>query len=114
MDLLNLIGAFGLGSVVTALAQSLLRLIESKRALRFSERKEAYVGLWSAMHRSETERTEAAALNVGHWVARCHLVAPPDVRSAADGLIDTKPGTPERQLCVKQLLSAMRADLGIS
>ena len=114
MDWLQILGAIGIGSVITVLAQWGLTRFDAKRSLRFNERKEAYIGLWLAMHRSEVEKTEEAALHVGHWVARCNLVAPDIVVAAVDRLITTKPGTQERSEQVKLVITTMRADLGIS
>lgn len=109
-----IVGALGLGSLATVLIQWLLARSDKRRSLRFQERKDAYVGLWQAMHRSEIEGTEEAALHVGHWVARCELVAPHSVRSAVNTLVDTPPGSTERRAAVQNVLKVMRKDLGVS
>ncbi|MCX8954351.1 hypothetical protein OU790_12990 [Ruegeria sp. NA] len=111
---ITILGALGLGSLATVITQWLLTRADSRKKLRFQERKDAYVGLWQAMHRSEIERTEEAALHVGHWVARCELVAPHPVRRAVKTLVDSKPGSPERKASVENVLHVMRKDLGIS
>ena len=71
-------------------------------------------GFWQAMHRSEIEGTEEAALHVGHWIARCELVAPHSVRIAVNEVIDTNPGSSERKAAIQKVLQAMRKDLGVS
>lgn len=77
---LGLLAGFGIGSVITVLFQWVLARWDSGRSLRYQERKDAYLGLWEALHRSDVEGTEAAAFNVGHWAVRCELVAPAEVR----------------------------------
>ena len=114
IDWVSIVGAIGIGSSLTVLIQWILAKSDRTRNRRFEERKEAYVGLWVAMHRSEIEKTEEAALNVGHWVARCELVAPENVRLSVQTLVDTQPGSVVRTSAVKKVLIAMRADLGIA
>ncbi|MGB0920245.1 MAG: hypothetical protein ACPG1C_02875 [Alphaproteobacteria bacterium] len=79
MDFVSLLGAAGIGSVLTVLVQSWL-VDKEKRELRsFSERKEAYVGLLQAYHRAAVEGGDEAAKEFAHWQMRCELVAPPSV-----------------------------------
>jgi hypothetical protein len=113
-DWIAIFGAIGIGSSLTVLIQWLLARSDQSQNRRIEERKEAYVGLWVARHRSETENTEAAALNVGHWVARCELVAPENATLGTQSLVDTRPGIPERSTTVRNPLNVMRADLGIA
>lgn len=96
-DWITLVGALGLGSLATVIPQWFLARAVDRRSLRFEERKEAYVGLLQAMHRSEIEKSDDAALRVGHWCARCELVAPLAVRNAVRHLVNTMPGTKERK-----------------
>jgi hypothetical protein len=63
---IGLCGAFGLGSVVTAGVNYWFTVKKEKDNRRFEERKEAYIGFLDAMNNSEIEKTEEAAINVGH------------------------------------------------
>ena len=113
-DWITIVGALGVGSLATVITQWFLTRSDSRRELRFQERKDAYVGLWQAMHRSEIEGTDEAALHVGHWVARCELVAPPSVRLTVNSLVETKPGSLERRVAVDNAPRVIRSDLGVS
>jgi hypothetical protein len=118
MTIVQFISAFGLGAIFTALVQAWLSQRADAAKRNFQEKKESYIGFLNAMHRSEIERNEEAALHVGHWQARIELVGSADVVKACSRIEETNPTPvgvhPERPQAMKQLREAMRKDLGVA
>ena len=114
MNLLSLLTAFGLGSVVTALIQSWLTQRSKQDERRFREKQAAYIGLLEAYHRAAVEGTNEAAKNFALWQMRCELVAPEAVRRAIHRLIETNECREDREKAHDELKAALRADLGIA
>ena len=118
MSIIQFISAFGLGALVTALVQAWLSQRADIAKRNFQEKKESYIGFLEAMHRSEIERSENAALHVGHWQARIELVGSPEVIKACIKITETNPTStgihPERPQAIKNLRDAMRKDLGVA
>ncbi len=106
--------AFGIGSITTALIQHWFTTRAKKDARSFAERKEAYVGLLQAYHRAAVENTDAAAKEFAYWHMRCDLVAPLNVRTAIQSIIETNESMTARSRAHEQLQSALRSDLSIS
>lgn len=117
MNIIQFISAFGLGAIATALIQAWLTRQADIAKRNFLERKECYIGLLDALHKSEVEKTEAAALNVGHWLNRIELVGAPNVISSAKRINETNPTPngvhPDRPQVLRDLKEAMRKDLGV-
>jgi len=117
------VSAVGLGGAIGSALTIVLQAWLSRRAARddrqFRERKEAYIGLLNALHRSEVEGTPEAAKNVGHWMNVCDLVGSGPVLGQLRRLVETNPlpggaahhGRPAALMGLKE---AMRADLGVT
>lgn len=116
MNLLSLLTAFGLGSIVTALVQAWLAQRSKTDERRFRVKQEAYVGLLEAYHRAAIESTEEAAKHFAYWQMRCDLVAPEKVRRAIERIIETNDDRTgvERSKAHDGMKDAMRADLRIT
>ncbi len=113
-QIIPLLAAFGLGSIVTAFVQSGL-LNRTKRFDRiFSEKQTAYVGLVEASHRAAVEGTDEAAKTYAYWQARCDLVGSDAVRAAIRRIAETKDDREGGLKADKDLRLAMRSDLKIS
>jgi len=113
-QIIPLLAAFGLGSIVTAFVQSGL-LNRTKRFDRiFSEKQIAYVGLLEAHHRAAVEGTDEAARNFAYWQVRCDLVGSDAVRDAIRRVAETENDGEGRLKADQDLRLAMRADLKIS
>ncbi len=108
----SLIAAFGLGSLLTTLAQSWLSNRTQMNHRSFEERKQAYIGLLEAYHRAAVEGTPKAAKNFAYWQMRCDLVAPNNVRKAIEEIISTNDDIDARHIAHDQLKKALRSDLG--
>lgn len=113
MQLIPLLTAFGLGSIVTALIQSWLAQRSKQDERRFLEKQSAYIGLLEAYHRAAVERTDESAKGFAYWQMRCELVAPKPVRDAISQIVETNDDRPARMEADRVLREAMRKDLGI-
>ena len=115
MDFVSLLSAFGVGAIVSAVIQNFLTTRSQNKRNAFSERKEAYIGLWEAFQRQDIARhTKESEFDVGHWFLRCELVASEKVLENLRDWTTTTPGSDERIAATKLLKAAMRDDLGIS
>ena len=114
VQLIPLLTAFGLGSIVTALIQSWLAQRSKQDERSFREKQAAYIGLLEAYHRAAVEGTDEAAKAFAYWQARCELVAPAPVRDAIHRIIETNDDRPARVKADHDMRKAMRADLGIT
>jgi len=113
-EILPLLTAFGLGSIVTALVQSWLQRKGKIDDRNFEERKKAYVGLLEAYHKAAVEPSDTNSKNFAYWQMRCDLVAPKNVRHAIEKIVTTNDNIEGRHLAHEQLKSALRNDLSVS
>lgn len=113
-ELVPLLTAFGLGSIVTALIQAWLGQRSKEDERRFQEKQKAYVGLLEAYHRAAVERTDEAAKAFAYWQMRCELVGPEPVRDAIRRIVETNDDRTGREEAHETLKNVMRADLGIT
>lgn len=112
MNVISLLTAFGMGSLITVVVQWYLsaRLTAKKR--QYEERKEAYIGLLESWVRQENDGfTEDSLRDVGHWVLRAQLVASEHVYNLLCAWSDAEPGCSERIKTTQKLKTAMRDDL---
>ncbi|MBI1236352.1 MAG: hypothetical protein GC188_06680 [Alphaproteobacteria bacterium] len=114
MDIISLLTAFGLGSIVTALIQTYLNRRSKIEDRNFEERKAAYIGLLQAYHRAAVENSEEAGKEFAYWQMRCELVSPAKVRNAIQAIVDTNETPKERRIAHEALKGALRDDLGVS
>jgi hypothetical protein len=118
MTLIQFFSAFGLGALITALVQAWLTRHAEDAKRNFQEKKDAYVGLLDALHRSETDQTEEASRFVGLWMDRIELVGSKGVIVVCRRLTQTNPvgghTHPDRPDVLFRLKEAMRRDLGVA
>jgi hypothetical protein len=121
-SILPFLSAAGLGGVIGAVVTTFLQSwLSRKSALderRFREKKDAYVNLLYAMHKSETEASPETAKLVGHCTNVIDLVGSDAVRRCCLALQATNPLAsgkvhPDRPQVLADLKAAMRADLGV-
>ncbi|WP_319413243.1 hypothetical protein [uncultured Cohaesibacter sp.] len=113
MDIISLVGAFGVGAIVSTFAQSWLNDRAAKRKLAFQEKKEAFVGLLEAYQKAAVEPSDKASKNFAYWQMRCELVSSSQVTEAIQKIIDTNDDIEARYIAHEQLKFAMRLDLGL-
>jgi hypothetical protein len=121
VNVVQLLSAAGIGGIIGSLLTTFVQAWLSNKSRiadrNFQEKKEAYVGFLEALHRSEVEHTSEASSRAGHWQNRCELVAPEQVRTLIQGIIETNPRNgkthPDRPQVIRALKAAMREDLGV-
>lgn len=113
-QLIPLLTAFGLGSIITALIQSWLTQRSKEKERAFQEKQTAYVGLLEAYHRAAVEGTDETSKQFAYWQMRCELVAPYQVRDAIRRIVETNDDREGHRQADHDMKTAMRADLGIT
>ena len=113
-QLIPLLTAFGLGSIVTALIQSWLAQRSKQDERAFREKQAAYVGLLEAYYRAAVEGTDEAAKAFAYWQMRCELIAPAPVRETIRRIVETNDDRAARIMADNDMKAAMRADLRIA
>ncbi|WP_326525584.1 hypothetical protein [Sphingomonas sp.] len=112
-QIISLLTAFGLGSIVTTLVQSWLARRAMKDERSFREKQAAFVGLLEAYHRAAVEGTDEASKLFAYWQMRCELVGSAVVRDAVRRIVETNDDRAGREKADRDMKSAMRADLGV-
>lgn len=116
MDWLQLISAAGLGAIISTVIQSWLAARTATKQRHFQEKKDAYVGMLSAIHKSEIEQTKEASLYAGYWINICEIVGSKSVRDCLKRHLKSNPVNgkvhPDRPQVMSDLIEAMRKDLG--
>ena len=113
-QLISLLTAFGLGSIVTAFIQSWLHSKGKIEGRSFEERKKAYLGLLEAYHMAAVDPSDTAAKNFAFWQLRCDLVAPKPVRVAIEQIVKTNDDIEARYKAHEKLKYELRKDLAIT
>lgn len=110
--ILPLIGGLGIGAVI----KSVIDHFNSRRAVsqdrRYKEKREAYLGLLSALHKAAVHPSSENSKEFALWQTHCQLFGSPDVSRFAQAIVDTNDGPrTEREVAFSGLLDAMRKDL---
>jgi len=110
--LLPLVGGLGLGSLLKSIADHLISRRSTMQDRFYQEKREAYLGLLSAVHQASVAPSKDASARYGLWQTRCQLFGSPDVVRFAEEMVVTNAQSPERNAAFSGLLNAMRRDLG--
>lgn len=113
-QVISLLTAFGLGSIVATLVQSWLARKSMRDERSFREKQAAYIGLLEAYHRAAVEGTDEASKLFAYWQMRCELVGSVAVRDAVRRIVETNNDRAGREEADRDMKSAMRADLGVT
>ena len=112
MDWATLIGGLGLGSLVTSLATHYFTRRTALSERWYQEKREAYLGLFGALHNAAVHPSDENAKAFALWQTRCDLFGSATVSRHVQELIDTNEGPREnRNRAFQGLIDAMRADL---
>jgi len=112
MEWLPLLGALGIGSILSAVIQWVLVTRNQNKRDSYKERKEAYIGLIEAWVRQENHNFDDISYrDVGHWTLRCELVASNFVFDALEQWQGAEPGSEKRIAATNHLKAMMRNDL---
>jgi hypothetical protein len=111
----ELIGGLGLGSLITSVTTYFMTRRATARDRWYQEKREAYLGLLSALHEAAVNPSETKANAYALWQSRCDLFASPDVRLYAQTMTETNDGPREARIeAFNGLIQAMKADLRAS
>lgn len=111
-DVLNLLTAFGLGSLISVVAQSYFGMRSETRRTVFQERKEAYIGLLESWRDQDIEGiNKKNRYEVGHWMLRCQLVASKELKDQIELWTQFEPGSDQRIGVTQKVKELMRRDL---
>lgn len=112
-QIIPLLTAFGLGSIMSALIQSYLSKRGKIEDRNFEERKLAYIGLLEAYHKAAVSPSEENAKNFAYWQMRCDIVGPKAVRDSIALIVSSNDDRIMRNMAHKNLKDAIRQDLSI-
>lgn len=109
---LPLLAGLGIGSLLTSVVTHFMNRRASVRDRWYQERREAYLGLLSALHDAAVQPSDEHSKAYALWQTRCELFGSQDVAKYAQQIVDTNDRPiAERNAAVRKLLEAMRADL---
>ena len=109
---IGLIGGLGIGSLITSVATHFMtrRAMASDRW--YQEKREAYLGLITAIHDAAIHHSEEHAKAYALWQTRCDLFGSALVSKYAQLFVDTNDSPRiEREKAFRGLIEAMRSDL---
>ncbi|MBK7845657.1 MAG: hypothetical protein IPJ71_18585 [Bdellovibrionales bacterium] len=110
--ILPLVGGLGIGSMLTRLIEHFLVKSMSKQNRFYQEKREAYLGLLSALHAAAVSPSNENSKNYALWQTRVELFGAAEVAKSAQGIVDTNDGPREtRDLHFKNLVQEMKKDL---
>lgn len=118
-NVIALLTAFGLGSIVSVFIQTWLTNKASINKRNFEERKAAYNGLIDAYYETSISSDDEnhfnnSKKNFARWVMRCELVAPKEILVAICNLQDINHMPEHSEQAYNDLVQFMKADLGVS
>ena len=113
MDWGSYLGLFGLGSVVTAIVQWMIKRSDERKNLRFTEKREAYFGLLNAYRKIAVDPTHENTMEYALWRLRCKLVASKGVLHAIEIFSSAAPRSEEMKNAEEALIKCIRNDLKI-
>jgi len=67
-----------------------------------------------AYHKAAVEPSDTNSKNFAYWQMRCELVAPKNVRSAIESIVQTNDDISARYVAHERLKTALRRDLSVS
>ena len=110
--LLPLIGGLGLGAVIKSIIDFFLNKNTARQKIRYSEMREAYLGLLDSLHRAAVEPSDKASKDFALWQTRVQLFGSSEVAKSVQGIVDTNSGPRElRDKHFKDMISQMTKDL---
>ena len=112
MNWAELIGGLGIGSLITSIATYLLSRRATANDRWYQEKREAYLGLLSALHDAAVQPSDSKSKAYALWQSRCDLFGSPAVSIYAQRIADTNDGPREARIeAFNGLIQAMKADL---
>ncbi|MFZ6846207.1 hypothetical protein [Undibacterium sp. RuTC16W] len=110
--ILPLIGGLGLGAVIKSIIDFFLNKNTARQKIRYTEMRDAYLGLLDALHKAAIEPSDKASKDFALWHIRVQLFGSENVSNAVQGMIDTNSSPKdERDHFYKKMISEMTKDL---
>lgn len=111
--LITLIGGIGIGSVIQVVIANRARKKELFENRTYNEMRNSYIGLLNSLHNAAVNPSDKSSKEYALWQTRVELFGSSKVSEYVQDIIDTNPGSQERNVAFNSLISSMRADLGI-
>jgi hypothetical protein len=112
MNWAELIGGLGIGSLIASVVTHFMARRATANDRWYQEKREAYLGLLSALHEAAVRPSNANSKAYALWQTRCDLFGSPTVSRYVQRIIDTNDGPQEaRHEAFDGLVKAMRDDL---
>jgi hypothetical protein len=108
---LNILIAFGSGSVVSTVAQYFFNERTKRRTILFQEKKEAFVGLLSAYHQAAVDRSDKNALEFAYWQIRCELICSDKTKAAIRRVVATNDDRTGRAVAHEELKDCLSGEI---
>jgi hypothetical protein len=110
--LLGIIGGLGLGTLLNSVVSSLIAKKTKRNERLYEEKRTAYLGLLSALHKAAVKPSNESSKEYALWQTQCSLFGSDKVAYYAQMIVDTNDSPrPERDKAFKGLIEAMRSDL---
>ena len=110
--LLGVIGGLGIGTLLNSIISNLMTKKAKQNELLYEEKKSAYLGLLTALHKAAVKPSTEASKEYALWQTHCSLFGSDKVTYYAQKIVDTNDSPrSERDIAFKGLIDAMRADL---
>lgn len=111
--LITLIGGIGIGSIIQVVIANRARKKELFENRTYKEMRNSYIGLLNSLHNAAVNPSDKSSKEYALWQTRVELFGSSKVSKYVQDIIDTNPGSQERNVAFNSLISSMRADLGI-
>jgi len=109
--IVSLIGGIGIGSVITTIITTVSRKKEKINERIYNEKRSAYLGLLSSLYKAAVEPSDKSSKEYALWQTNIQLFGSKNVVNYAQEIVDTIPGSLERNKAFNGLINAMREDL---
>jgi len=111
--LITLIGGIGIGSIIQVVIANRARKKELFENRTYKEMRNSYIGLLTSLYNAAVNPSDKSSKEYALWQTRVELFGSSKVSKYVQDIIDTNPGSQERNVAFNSLISSMRADLGI-
>lgn len=111
--LITLIGGIGIGFVIQVVIANRARKKELFENRTYKEMRNSYIGLLYSLHNAAVNPSDKSSKEYALWQTRVEMFRSSKESKYVQDIIDTNPGSQERNVTFNSLISSIRADLGI-
>mgnify|MGYP001450478117 CR=1 FL=1 len=109
--ILSTVTGIGTGTIIQTILLHIAKKKETKEIRSYEEKRNAYIGLLSSIHQSVVNPGSDSSKEYSLFQAKIGLFGSEEVIKYSQEMLDTIPGTKERNLAFDNLLYSMRNDL---